>query len=629
MSLAFNGTSSKGSYSGNLATGGYPYAIFAWMKCATVNTEGMVAGFASGQGTYDEVAIYSHGGTGKVRGYHKGPGAVGQPSSTTSQSTAYQPVMVVATSSNTTIYYAGGAKVIDSTVVTINPALPNVFTLGVWSETGNSLYFTGEISEPYVWQGTVPDDADWTALQGGALPESIKASYLKAGWKLETQAASQVGFNGLVLTMTGTTQGGTHPITRGSGPSITGSPSNATAAVGATATFSVTASAAGGGTLSYLWQRSTDAGVTWSPAPAGTGVTTASYTTPAATTTGGTANNGDRYRCMVVEAGGTQQNSGFTSAATLTVGAAGPALSSPTIAGVTATGATPGITTDTATGTLYLVLSTTNTAPSAAQVKAGQNAAGAAVPSNSQAISSSGAKTASITGLSASTTYYPFWVHTNGSSVDSSVAAGTSFTTSATAGPTINTQPSSATVTTPTAATFTVAATTSGGALSYQWQRSTNGGGSWANVTTGTGGTTSSYTTAATSVSGGNANNGDQYRCAVTDSNGTVNTSAATLTVNAAAATLNFQAAGMEFGRRTGLGIGSFALDTASNYRYTVHADGLVLGAALYTSGVVTTDSAGKFPNYSSGSLTSGTTYRIVAVRQADGEAASFRMVAA
>ena len=38
-----------------------------------------------------------------------------------------------------------------------------------------------------------------------------------------------------------------------------------------------------------------------------------------------------------------------------------------------------------------------------------------------------------VTGKSASTLYYPFWVHTNGSGTDSAVTAGTSYTTSAAA----------------------------------------------------------------------------------------------------------------------------------------------------------------------------------------------------
>lgn len=97
--------------------------------------------------------------------------------------------------------------------------------------------------------------------------------------------------------------------------------------------------------------------------------------------------------------------------------------------------------------------------------------------------------------------------------------------------PTITTQPSNATVTAGATASFSVVAT---GASSYQWQRSTNSGGSWTNVGTGTGGTTANYTTAATSVSGGNANSGDQYRCACTNVTGTTYSNAATLTVNPA-----------------------------------------------------------------------------------------------
>lgn len=104
-------------------------------------------------------------------------------------------------------------------------------------------------------------------------------------------------------------------------------------------------------------------------------------------------------------------------------------------------------------------------------------------------------------------------------------------------GPTIGTQPTSRTVAAGQTATFTVAATASSGSLSYQWQRSTDGGTAWSNVVGGTGATTNSYTTVATTSSGGGANNGDRYRCAVTDSAGTTNSSSATLTVTAPDAT--------------------------------------------------------------------------------------------
>lgn len=107
--------------------------------------------------------------------------------------------------------------------------------------------------------------------------------------------------------------------------------------------------------------------------------------------------------------------------------------------------------------------------------------------------------------------------------------------------------------------------------------------------------------------------------------NGVTLTAAASLLY--AGGTLQFQAAGMEFGARTGLGIDTFALDAAVNYRYTVHADSLVLGSALITSGVVATDSGGKLPNLVNSLIAPGSWYRVVAIRQSDGEASpAFRM---
>jgi len=76
-------------------------------------------------------------------------------------------------------------------------------------------------------------------------------------------------------------------------------------------------------------------------------------------------------------------------------------------------------------------------------------------------------------------------------------------------------------------ASFSVAAsgaTTPG----YQWQVSTDGGNTWNAVSSGTGGTTTNYTTAATMA----GDSGTMYRCAVTDACGTtIPSSAATLAV--------------------------------------------------------------------------------------------------
>lgn len=81
--------------------------------------------------------------------------------------------------------------------------------------------------------------------------------------------------------------------------------------------------------------------------------------------------------------------------------------------------------------------------------------------------------------------------------------------------PVISVQPEQQTVASGASATFSVTAT---GATSYQWQINTAG--TWTNVSTGTGGTTSSYTTAALSTS----DIGNLYRCQVTNAAGTTNT---------------------------------------------------------------------------------------------------------
>jgi hypothetical protein len=110
----------------------------------------------------------------------------------------------------------------------------------------------------------------------------------------------------------------------------------------------------------------------------------------------------------------------------------GPTLSEPVGTSTGATTATAGATTDTATGTMYAIVSTVATAPTVAEIQAGQQSGGtAAAWSGSQAIISTGSKTFSVTGLTAGTTYYAHVQHRDGSSTDSAVVTSAAFTTSA------------------------------------------------------------------------------------------------------------------------------------------------------------------------------------------------------
>ena len=91
----------------------------------------------------------------------------------------------------------------------------------------------------------------------------------------------------------------------------------------------------------------------------------------------------------------------------------------------------------------------------------------------------------------------------------------------------IQTQPQNQGVIEGNTATFTIVASITSGVLSYQWQKSTNGGGAWTNIN---GANAASYTTPATVYP---TTPSEQFRCVLTNVNATTLTSnAATLTVN-------------------------------------------------------------------------------------------------
>lgn len=115
--------------------------------------------------------------------------------------------------------------------------------------------------------------------------------------------------------------------------------------------------------------------------------------------------------------------------------------------------------------------------------------------------------------------------------------------------PTITTQPSNQAVCTGQTATFAVVATASI-FPSYQWQLSTDGGANWANIS---GATAASFATSAGA-------NGNQYRCAVTNSSAcTIFSNAATLTITGTTPTISTQPTNQS----AGLG-GSFTLSVTA-----------------------------------------------------------------
>jgi hypothetical protein len=109
-----------------------------------------------------------------------------------------------------------------------------------------------------------------------------------------------------------------------------------------------------------------------------------------------------------------------------------PTLLSATAVKTGITTATLGVTTNETGGTLYGVLTLNSTLPTAAQIKAGQNAAGsAAAYAFNQAVSATGNQPKSATGLTGSTTYFAYYMHEDVAGNQSTVPTGVSFTTDA------------------------------------------------------------------------------------------------------------------------------------------------------------------------------------------------------
>ena len=132
-----------------------------------------------------------------------------------------------------------------------------------------------------------------------------------------------------------------------------------------------------------------------------------------------------------------------------------PTLTSASVTAVGTTTSTGNVTTNEANGTLYSIVSTSATAPSATQIQAGQNHTGAAaVWSGNQAVSSTGAKTFNITGLTASTAYYAHFQHKDAANNNSTVVTSAQFTTGS-ADTTVPTLTGSITISSKTTTSYT------------------------------------------------------------------------------------------------------------------------------------------------------------------------------
>jgi len=157
--------------------------------------------------------------------------------------------------------------------------------------------------------------------------------------------------------------------------------------------------------------------------------------------------------------------------------------------------------------------------------------------------------------------------------------------------PVIASDPASVALDLGQAATFTVAALGSP-APAFQWQRSDDGGGTWAAVSAGTGGGSAVYTTAATAL----GDSGAQFRAVASNSAGSRASGAATLTVNPALAIATPPAsASVAIGEAASLAVTATGGTAPLSYQWRLAGAAVGGDSATLALGAVTPASAGSY----------------------------------
>lgn len=424
--------------------------------------------------------------TGVTAGFTPNPTSGGSSLTLTASSTATSGGPVTVTIMGTSGSLSASAT-IALTVTGTAPSIttqPTNQTVPIGSTATFSVTATGTPTLTYAWQ----------YLSGG----TWKTFGAGTGYSTATLTtfATTAAYNGLQLRVVITDGNGvsttSNTVKLTVSPAITTQPVSQTVTDGSTATFSVVA--AGVPTLTYQWQYL--AGTTWKSFGAGTGYTTATLTTFATTS----AYNGLQFRVVVTDGDGLTVTSNTVK---LTVGLA--ITTQPVSQTVT----------DGTTATFSAVAAGVPTLTYQWQYLSGTTwkSFGAGTGYTTAALTTF-ATTAAYNGLQLRV------VVTDGDGL-----TATSNTVTLTVGPAITTQPVSQTVADGSTATFSV--TAAGVAtLSYQWQYLS--GTTWKAFGAGTGYSTATLTTFATTA----AYNGLQFRVVVTDGDGlTATSNAVTLTV--------------------------------------------------------------------------------------------------
>ena len=215
MSLSFNGTTSALALSTTTFVTAYPFSLFIWVKpnAASLAASGMVFGVGDFGGN-NEAQIHADGTVAgeKLKAFTRtGTNSVTAISTDGMVEDVWIPVLAVFTAANSRTIYAGaGAPVTETTANLTTPFSFDRVVVGKRAKD-DTLWFSGLLAHATAWDIALDQD-DFDALAGGAVPSTVQPEDLIEYWSLATQAATQTGVNGLVLTASNTSQGADDPL---------------------------------------------------------------------------------------------------------------------------------------------------------------------------------------------------------------------------------------------------------------------------------------------------------------------------------------------------------------------------------------------------------------------------------
>ncbi len=373
--------------------------------------------------------------------------------------------------------------------VTTHPANTTICPNGNGSFTVTPNPGTG-LTATYKWEVSTNGGSTWSTVTNGGVYSGATTATLNLTAAPSTMSGYQYrcvatnNCNNTVTSNAATLSFYTLPV-------VTVDPTNKSACLNSSTTFSTTVT---GASLNYQWQVSTNGGSTWTDITNGGNYVNATTSTLTVTAITSGMNN-YQYRCVAKNT-----CSATTASATLTVLSLPAIVSSPSPVTICTNANTSFTASGTGTGITYQWQVSTNNGVSFSDI------------SNTGVYSNATTATLNLTSVPASMDGYLYRCRIDGTCAPSVFTGVAKLTIGA--NPVVTAHPQSKTICTGTTGSTEVTAT--GYNITYQWEVSTNGGSTWGNVTNG--GIYSGATTSTLSfINPTLADNGNMYRCVVTN----------------------------------------------------------------------------------------------------------------